>query len=43
MVNHVLTIATLESVRAHAGVAGGVAVAGRLVLARVVRRADVKV
>ena len=43
MVNHVLTIATLESVRAHAGVARGVAVAGRLVLARVVRRADVKV
>ena len=43
VVDHVLTIAALESVRAHAGVARGVAVTGGLVLARVVRRADVKV
>jgi len=41
VVDHVLTIAALESVRAHAGVARGVAVTGGLVLARVVRRADV--
>ena len=43
VVDHVLTVSTLKAIRAHASVAGGVAVARRLVLARVVGRADVEV
>ena len=43
VVDHVLTVSTLEAIWAHASVAGGVAVAGGLVLARVVSRADVEV
>ena len=43
VVDDMLTVPSLETVGAHAGVAGGVAAASRRVLARVVRGANVEV